>query len=455
MSEPLLHFTYILSSVFFISGLKMLSRPKSAVKGNILSSAGMLLAVTSTMLAKRFSGYSEIIAGILAGSVAGILLSLNIKMTRMPQFVALLNGLGGGASLFVGGITLLEKNPQSYLIISATVSGIIGAITLSGSLVAFGKLENIIRENSILFRGQSALKIIFGITIIVFAVLSMSKTYHISYYWIISLASSLLGILLILPVGGADMPVVIALLNSFSGLAAGASGFALKNDILIITGSLVGTSGLILTQSMCASMNKSIFEVLGWRKKEKGFHAENIYEGKIKGVTSLEIANLLENARNVMIVPGYGMAVSHAQYALKELVNHLEKRGTQVYFGIHPVAGRMPGHMNVLLAEAGIPYEKMKDMEEANYLLPQMDVAIVIGANDVVNPLARENGSNPLSGMPIIDVDRAKTVIVIKRSLSPGFAGIPNPLFVANNTLLFFEDGKKAVMEIISSLKEK
>ncbi|MEO0275285.1 MAG: NAD(P)(+) transhydrogenase (Re/Si-specific) subunit beta [candidate division WOR-3 bacterium] len=451
---------YLIAAVLFIFGLKMLSHPKTAINGNLLSAFGMLLAIIVTLLDKRIVSFEVIIAGLVVGSAIGTFLALTTPMTAMPQMVGILNGFGGGASLLVAGAALFEsiylsKSPSNQFLIATVASGIIGAVTFWGSMVAAGKLQGIIEEKPILFKGQHLLNLILFILALIFGIFLVLKPQITLLYWGVVILSSILGVLLVIPIGGADMPVVICLLNSYSGLAAAATGFVLNNNVLIISGSLVGASGIILTNLMCKAMNRSLTNVLFG-----GFGAvivketQDIYAGRVKSTTPEEVAILLDSAKNVVIIPGYGMAVSQSQHAVRDLTNLLESRGVKVLFGIHPVAGRMPGHMNVLLAEADIPYDKLKEMDEINPLMPEMDVAIVLGANDVVNPLARTDPKCPIAGMPIIDADKAKTVVVIKRSLSPGFAGIPNPLFAAPNTLMLFADGKKAILDIISALKE-
>jgi H+-translocating NAD(P) transhydrogenase subunit beta len=332
----------------------------------------------------------------------------------------------------------------------------IGAVTFWGSLVAFDKLQEfLLPGRPVLFRLQQPLNVLLALLALAFAVLVVRDPAAYWAYLALVVVASLLGVLLTIPIGGADMPVAIALLNSYSGLAAAATGFVLNNNVLIITGSLVGASGIILAQIMCRAMNRSLANVLLGQIAQAGAaKGDDIYAGRVKSTSPEEIAMLLETARRVVVVPGYGMAVSQAQHAVRDLANLLESRGTTVEFGIHPVAGRMPGHMNVLLAEADVPYDKLKEMDEINPTFPQTDLALVIGANDVVNPLARTDPSSPIAGMPILDVDKARTVVVMKRSLSPGFAGIPNPLFAADNTLMYFGDGKQAVQALVSAVKE-
>jgi NAD(P) transhydrogenase subunit beta len=383
-------------------------------------------------------------------------------MTAMPQMVALLNGFGGAASALVAGAALLEelaqgRMPGAQFSVATVASGLIGAVTFWGSLVAWGKLEERLPGRPVAFPGQRAANVAMLVVALLLGAWLVARPDAVWLYVVIVLLGSVAGVTSVLPIGGADMPVVITLLNSYSGLAAAATGFVLDNTMLIIAGSLVGASGIILTGIMCRAMNRSLANVLlggvGSEVEGAAAAADSIYAGKIKAASADEIAMVLESARRVVIVPGYGLAVAQAQHAARDLMRALEARGAVVEFGIHPVAGRMPGHMNVLLAEADIPYEQVKEMSEINASFEQTDVAIVIGANDVVNPLARTDPTSPIAGMPILDVDKARTVVVVKRSLSPGFAGIPNPLFAADNTLMYFADGKKAVVDLIDALK--
>ncbi|GAB4362349.1 MAG: NAD(P)(+) transhydrogenase (Re/Si-specific) subunit beta [Deltaproteobacteria bacterium] len=462
MSGALINLSYLAASVLFIFCLKGLSHPRTAVRGNFLGALGMLLAVAVTLVDRQIVGYGVILAGLLAGSAVGALFAVKVPMTGMPQMVALFNGFGGGASVLVAGASLLETvgagiAPSPPFLVAVAASGIIGAVTFWGSLVAFGKLQGLIPERAILFPGQQAINAAIGLACVLLAGWLLARPEQTAAYLLLSGVASALGILLVIPIGGADMPVVIALLNSYSGLAGAATGFVLDNNVLIIAGSLVGASGIILTQIMCRAMNRSLGNVLfgiGGTIGTGAARGEEIYEGRVKSAAAEEVAMVFDAARRVVIVPGYGMAVSQAQHAVRDLANLLASRGVEVEFAIHPVAGRMPGHMNVLLAEANIPYDRLQEMEEANPGFPQTDVALVIGANDVVNPLARTDPSSPIAGMPILDVDKARTVVVVKRSLSPGFAGIPNPLFAAENTLMYFGDGKKAILDLVAALKE-
>ena len=465
MSAWLLNLAYLCASILFIVGLKGLSHPRTAVRGNLLGAVGMLVAIVATLLDRTVLGagtqaFVLIFAAILIGSAIGAVLALRIQMTAMPQMVGLLNGFGGGASVIVAGAALydVQTAPTIQFVIATALSGLIGAVTFWGSLVAFDKLQELLLSGKpIHFAGQQPLNVALGLGVVALT-LWMAKNPEgdlTTVYWIIVVLSSILGVLLTVPIGGADMPVAIALLNSYSGLAGAATGFVLNNEVLIITGSLVGASGIILSQIMCKAMNRSLANVLLGHigAASGGPAADDVYGGKVKSATADDVAMLLDGARRVVIVPGYGLAVSQAQHAVRDLVNLLESKGTEVEFAIHPVAGRMPGHMNVLLAEADIPYDKLKEMDEINPSFQQTDVAIVIGANDVVNPLARTDPTSAIAGMPILDVDKARSVVVIKRSLSPGFAGIPNPLFAADHTLMYFADGKKAIMDLIAAVK--
>lgn len=462
MPLAFVNIAYLIAAVLFIMGLKGLAHPRTAVRGNFLGGMGMLIAIVVTLFLGKLS-FGLILAGIIVGSLIGAVLAVKIQMTAMPQMVALLNGFGGGASVLVAGAELLKENhipgtSDLQTLVAIAASGIIGAVTFWGSLVAFGKLQGFgVPDRPVRYSGEQIVKVLLLLASIGFGALVVINPEGIYSYWLLVALASVLGVLLVIAIGGADMPVVIALLNSYSGLAAAATGFILSNSVLIIAGSLVGASGLILTNIMCVAMNRSLANVLfgGFGAIQDTSSDDDIYGGKVKSTSPDELAMLLDTASRVVIVPGYGMAVSQAQHAVRDMFNLLESRGVTVEFAIHPVAGRMPGHMNVLLAEADIPYDKLIEMDEINPSMGQVDVAIVLGANDVVNPLARTDPSSPIAGMPIIDVDKARTVIVIKRSLSPGFAGIPNPLFALDNTLMLFGDGKKMIQESVSALKEQ
>ena len=456
--DKLIKLAYLVAAVLFILGLKGLTHPRSAVRGNRLGALGMLVAIVATLVHQDVIGYGLIILGLVIGAGIGAWLALKIKMTQMPQMVALLNGFGGGASLLVAGAELVKSPPPpgSDVAIATVASGLIGAVTFWGSLVAFAKLQEIQAfKRPLRYPAQQIINVALAVVVLALAALG-ALVPSPWIYLLLVLFASVLGLTLVNPIGGADMPVVIALLNSYSGLAACATGFVLGNTVLIIAGSLVGASGLILTSIMCKAMNRSLAHVLFGvlEPGEDAAPADEIYAGKIKSTTAEEVAMLYDSAQRAVIVPGYGMAVAQAQHAVRELSELLESRGIEVEFAIHPVAGRMPGHMNVLLAEAEVPYEQLKEPDQVNPTMAQIDVALVIGANDVVNPEARENPKSPIAGMPIIDVDKARTVVVVKRSLSPGFAGIPNPLFARDNTLMYFGDGKKAMLDLVSALKE-
>jgi NAD(P) transhydrogenase subunit beta len=523
LSQSVINVVYVIAAVLFILGLKGMAHPRTARRGNITSSVGMLIAVVVTL----FSGgleFSTIAIGIAIGAAIGAIFAIRIAMTSMPEMVAIFNGFGGAASVMVAAaeldkaIVLHGGTADMQMSIATVLAGLIGSVTFFGSYIAFGKLaeflavkwklylwQNLVKAGFALamialgvytawkfnfhwlgyvtigfyvltalvmyskkavFPGMQALKIVSAVIALVFGILLIVQLSSgnpvipgvsmLMLYWSLIAAAALLGVVLTFSIGGADMPVVIALLNSYSGIAAAMTGFVISNTVLIISGSLVGASGIILTQIMCKAMNRSLANVLfgAMGSSESEMDADEIYKN-VKATSADEIAMMLETAQRVLIVPGYGMAVSQAQHAVRDLGNLLESKfAAEVFYGVHAVAGRMPGHMNVLLAEANVPYDKLWDENEANSNMDSIDVAIVIGANDVVNPVARTDPQSPIAGMPIIDVDKAKTVVVIKRSLSPGFAGIPNPLFALDNSLMFFNDGKKAFTQIIEAVKE-
>ena len=457
MTPALLDFSYLVAAVLFILGLKGLTHPRTAVRGNLLGALGMLVAVVVTLLDTGFD-LVWVVISLAVGAIIGVVMAVRVQMTAMPQMVALLNGFGGGASVLVAGAYLYAVNideATTETLIATAASGLIGAVTFAGSLIAFGKLQELKFMKDVRFSGQQFLNLALALVALALgAWLAASPESANLAYWLMTIVALALGVFLVISIGGADMPVVIALLNSYSGLAAAATGFILENNVLIVSGSLVGASGLILTQIMCVAMNRSLPAVL-FGTLEAGHSvqsADEVYQN-VKSTSADEVAMMLEIAQRVVFVPGYGMAVAQAQHAVRDLTNVLLKRGVEVEFGIHPVAGRMPGHMNVLLAEADIAYDRLKEMDDINPTMDQVDVCIVVGANDVVNPIARTDPQSPIAGMPIIDVDKARTVIVIKRSLSPGFAGIPNPLFAAPNTLMLFGDGRQAIVDITKSLQ--
>jgi NAD(P) transhydrogenase subunit beta len=447
---------YVVASIMFIRGIKGLTHPRTAVSGNLTSAMGMLLAVVATLLADGLN-YQWILLGAVIGGLVGGVIAIRVQMTKIPEMVALFNGFGGAASVLVAGAAfMITRDPDVQTTVSTGLSGLIGAVTFTGSMIAFGKLSEILPGRQISFPGLKIFNALVGmgaLACVVWLTVDPSATI---VYLIIVAAAAVLGVTLTIPIGGADMPVVISLLNSYSGLAAAATGFVLMNNVLIIAGSLVGASGLILTKIMCVAMNRSLAHVIFGKlgPSADGPSADDVYGGKVKSTSPEEVAMLFDTAQRVLVVPGYGLAVAQAQHIVRDMANLLEARGINVEYGIHPVAGRMPGHMNVLLAEADVPYEKLREMDDINNEIEQIDVCMVVGANDVVNPVARTDPQSPIAGMPIIDVDKSRTVVVVKRSLSPGFAGIPNPLFAADNCLMMFGDGKKAITELVSALKE-
>jgi NAD(P) transhydrogenase subunit beta len=457
-SFPWANIGYLVAAVLFILGIKGITHPRTAVRGNLLGALGMLLAVIVTLLITQASMWI-LLTGILIGSGAGIWLAKKVQMTQMPQLVALFNGFGGIASVLVASAEVLKETPAevdpSVAGIAAALAGLIGSITFTGSLIAAGKLQELPQlKKPLHYSGQQLVNAaLFAVALVL--VIGMHDGSAIEFFPLILVALAL-GVLLVMPIGGADMPVVIALLNSYSGLAASCAGFIINNNVLIIAGALVGASGLILTQIMCKAMNRSLTNVLFGKMDAIGdvADADEVYAGKIKSTSAEEVAMLLDGVQRVVIVPGYGLAVAQAQHVVRDLANLLESRGVTVEYAIHPVAGRMPGHMNVLLAEADVPYEQLKEMDLINPTFAQCDVAIVIGANDVVNPVANTDPTSPIAGMPILNVIDARTVVVIKRSLSPGFAGIPNPLFAADNCLMLFGDGKQVLVDLVAALKE-
>jgi H+-translocating NAD(P) transhydrogenase subunit beta len=469
--EIVVAISYLISSIFFIFGIKRLSHPKTATLGNRLGAIGMLIAAVTAFVDFGFDAqlvfqgqYLWLIAlAIVAGSIVGVWSAIGVKMTGMPQMVAIFNGFGGASSFLVAGVfyqfLILTDGPSSdiSLLLATGLSGLIGAITLSGSFIAFAKLQELkwIPGKPVTYKGDLVVKVLFVVGLLVGTLVFVLTTPTVEVYWAIVAGGLILGVLLVIGIGGADMPVVISLLNSYSGLAAAATGFVLSNTVLIISGSLVGASGLILTAIMTKAMNRSLQNVLfgGFGGATEGPNADDVYGGKVKSTSSDEVAMLLKNARRVVIVPGYGLAVARASGPTRVLTELMEADGIDVAFGIHPVAGRMPGHMNVLLAEENIAYEKLVELDTINPTFAQTDVVLVLGANDVVNPLARDPKS-AIAGMPILDVDKAAVCIVVKRSLSPGFAGIPNPLFANENTLMLFADGKQAMDDLVTAYKE-
>ena len=434
---------YVVAAALFIFGLKMLGSPDTARRGNGISSVGMLVAIVSALLGQGIVQYEYIIGGMLVGGAIGAIAARSVAMTAMPEMVALFNGFGGAASLLVGW-SALAPDAGAFTLTTIMFSILIGGVTLTGSLIAYGKLSETISGAAMTFGGQKIVNSLIVIGVLVSAFMFINNPNDPNWLYAVIGLSLLFGIMAVIPIGGADMPVVISLLNSYSGLAACAAGFAVDNNALIVAGSLVGASGIILTQIMCKAMNRSLTNVLF-----SGFQSVSTtvteVEGEIKPISVDDAYYVLEAATNVAIIPGYGMAVAQAQHVVKELMELLENNGCEVNYGIHPVAGRMPGHMNVLLAEADVPYDQLLEMDEINPRMESVDVAIVIGANDVVNPAAREVESSPIYGMPVINVADAKTVFVLKRSMASGFAGIENPLFYKDNTRMLFGDAKESI----------
>ncbi len=460
---------YIVASIFFVLGLKMLSSPLTARKGNLVSAIGMLIAVVTTLTAMTEVKWVWVLVGVGLGSAIGVSAARLVRMTAMPEMVGLFNGFGGLASLLVGWSEFHWKwaatgEFELFTIIAIFLTILIGGVTFSGSLVAFGKLSGTITGRPVLYKGQNIVKAVILITILVLGIFFCAQKPDQlnaggstdAYFLLVGtvVLAFVLGVLSTIPIGGADMPVVICLLNSYSGLAACAAGFVFGNNVLIVSGSLVGASGIVLTNIMCKAMNRSLANVLfggfGAAASSKG----RSYQGQASPVSAEDAYLILEAARNVVFVPGYGMAAAQAQHVVRELGELLDENGAEVKYCIHPVAGRMPGHMNVLLAEANVPYELLVEPQDVNPTMEMVDVAVVIGANDVVNPAARDDKSSPLWGMPIIEVDRARICIVLKRSLNPGFAGVDNPLFFKENTRMLFGDAKASVGSLVSEFKQ-
>ncbi len=462
MSTTLIQFAYLVAAVLFILGLRNLSSPRTAALGNRMAGVGMLIAIVTTLLVQDVVDYTIVFAGIVLGSLIGAVTALRIQMTAMPQMVALLNGFGGAASMLVAGAEVSSRFanqdlPTGIVPGAIVASVLIGGVTLTGSLIAFAKLQELMRGAPIQYPAQQYINALIALVTLGTCVALAMTPLDPSLFVALTGLALLLGILLVIPIGGADMPVVIALLNSYSGLAACATGFVLDNSALVISGSLVGASGLILTKIMCDAMNRSLGNVLfgafGAQTAAPVGAGDDQDLGHVTAYTPIDAAVIFSNARSVIVVPGYGMAVAQAQHAVRELTDTLVEAGIEVNFAIHPVAGRMPGHMNVLLAEADVPYERLVEMDEINPQFSETDVALVIGANDVVNPAAREDEGSPIYGMPVLEVDRARHVFVIKRSMNPGFAGIQNPLFFKDNTMMIFGDAKKVVIGLNDAVK--
>lgn len=460
-----INLSYILAAVLFVMGLKMLGSPATARKGNLISAVGMLIAIVATLVEEVKLPWEYILGGLVVGSAIGAIAAKRVEMTGMPELVAILNGFGGASSLLVGWAALYPQHNDllsavtvssisAFTAVTIILSILIGGVTLTGSVIAWGKLSEKMSSAALTFKGQQVVNALVVLGILASSVmLVLDPNPNSAWFWAVLLLSLLFGVMVVIPIGGADMPVVIALLNSYSGLAACAAGFVLHNNLLIVSGSLVGASGIILTNIMCKAMNRSLSNVLfsGFSAVKK---STMVIEGEPKPISPQDAYLILEAAQRVCIVPGYGMAVAQAQHVVAELADHLEHNGCEVKFAIHPVAGRMPGHMNVLLAESNVSYDKLVEMEEINPQMSSMDVAIVIGANDVVNPAANKDEGSPLYGMPVINVTEARTVFVLKRSMKAGYAGVDNPLFVGENTRMLFGDAKETLSAVVSEFTE-
>ena len=452
MTLELINLFYVASAALFIFGLKQLSSPATAVRGNMLSSIAMLIAIVATLTGNNILPWEWIIISIAIGAVIGGLAAQKVAMTSMPEMVALFNGSGGIASLLVAWAALYNVDNSTFTDITVVLSILIGGVTFTGSIIAWGKLSEVMPSGAWVFGLQRVVNgaILLGI-IAVAVIFCLDPAADSQYLYMLIALALLFGVMVVAPVGGADMPVVISLLNSYSGLAACAAGFAINNNILIVAGSMVGAAGIILTNIMCKAMNRSLANVLF-----SGFGAvkqATKVEGEVKPITADDAYLILEAAQSVTFVPGYGMAVAQAQHVVRELGELLEKNGAEVSYAIHPVAGRMPGHMNVLLAEANVPYDQLVEMEDINPRIEGIDVAVVIGANDVVNPAARNDENSPIYGMPIINVDHARTVFVLKRSMASGFSGVDNPLFFGDNTRMLFGDAKDSIATVVAEFK--
>jgi NAD(P) transhydrogenase subunit beta len=465
VSDNLTTLAYLPTIIAFILALKFLSSPKHARLGNQLGAVGMALAIAVTLAQKHFYGlgYGIIAAGGLIGGAIGWVGARKVKMTDMPQMVAIFNGVGGGAVALVALVEFHEKAGLAGRIIwnesgAIIISALIGSISFAGSMIAFGKLQGLVGDRPIVWKGQrvgNILLLLIGIT--AGAIILVGPDYQLMWLLLIEIAAALaFGVLFVLPIGGADMPVVISLLNACTGLSASAAGFELKQNVLIVSGMLVGSSGTLLTLMMCKAMNRSLGNVIfgAFGQLQTGGAGAVSNEGlTVRATTAEDVAIMLAYAHKVIIVPGYGLAVAQAQHDVRQLADLLTARGVSVEYAIHPVAGRMPGHMNVLLAEANVPYTQLKEMDDINSEFPQTDVSLVIGANDVVNPAARTDTSSPIYGMPILDVDKSKAVVVLKRSMNPGFAGIENHLFYEPETSMLFGDAKDSILKLIAAVK--
>ncbi|MCC6737536.1 MAG: NAD(P)(+) transhydrogenase (Re/Si-specific) subunit beta [Planctomycetia bacterium] len=460
MTQAAINVAYLAASACFIVGLKLLSSVRTARAGNLVGAVGMLVAVAATLLDRRVVDWPPVVAGLVAGSLAGTLLAVRTPMTGMPQMVGLLNGFGGAASALVASAELLRAVegralPGAPVAVAIAASLLVGWITLTGSLVAFAKLQEFLPGRPLPLPFQKTVNALLALAGLGLAAWLAARPDASAAFWGLSAVALVLGVTLVNPIGGADMPVVISLLNSYSGLAACATGFALGNSALIVTGALVGASGFILTRVMCRAMNRSLANVMFAAVGTGGGTAAAAAAGRqARAFGAEDVALAFDAARRVVVVPGYGMAVAQAQHVVKELADLLAKKNIDVRYAVHPVAGRMPGHMNVLLAEAGVPYDQLLELDDANALLPETDVALVVGANDITNPAARTDRSSPIYGMPILDVDRARCVVFCKRSLGSGFAGVDNPLFFNPATMMFLGDAKESLKSLVAELKK-
>ena len=448
---------YVFAAVLFILGLKKLSHPKTARSGNTIAAAGMLIAIVATLIAYDQIDYQLIAVGMIIGTIIGATFAIKVEMTQMPQMVAIFNGFGGGASALVAAAEFLKTGDMTTFTLSTImISVFVGTLTFTGSFVAFGKLQGFISGKPVVFPGQQIINGLLALALLFMGIYVVTTAAEINLFFGGISVAAILGITLTIPIGGADMPVVISLLNSYSGIAATATGFVLMNNGLIISGSLVGASGLILTNIMCKGMNRSlanvIFGAVGLEQETTGSNGAK--QMNVKSYSTEEAAMIFDAADKIIVVPGYGLAVAQAQHAVREVAEFLEAQQKQVLYAIHPVAGRMPGHMNVLLAEANIPYEQLKDLDEINPEFEDCDVALVLGANDVVNPAARHDTSSPIYGMPILDVDKSRTVMINKRTMNPGFAGIQNELFGYENSIMIFGDAKDMLQQLLKDLKD-
>jgi len=449
--------SYVLASVLFILGIKKLSHPKTARDGNFIAAFGMLIAIIATLVSYGKIDFQMIAIGIIIGAIIGATFAMKVEMTQMPQMVAIFNGFGGGASALVAAAEFLKTGEiTTFTLGTIIVSIFVGTLTFTGSFIAFGKLQGFISGQPMVFPGQQVINALLALCLLAIGFYVVQSPSEMNFFYAVIAISAILGITLTIPIGGADMPVVISLLNSYSGIAAAATGFVLMNNGLIISGALVGASGLILTNIMCKGMNRSlanvIFGAVGLEQESSG--DGTAIQINIKSYSTEEAAMIFEAAEKIIVVPGYGLAVAQAQYAVREVAEFLESKDKQVLYAIHPVAGRMPGHMNVLLAEANISYELLKDLDEINPEFEDCDVALVLGANDVVNPAARHDTSSPIYGMPILDVDKSRTVIINKRTMNTGFSGIQNELFGFDNSIMVFGDAKEMLQQLLKDLKD-